>query len=199
MAQDLSPAKAYEYTSVNQLMWRRFHKHRLARIGGAVLIVLYVLALLSDYLAPYDANTRLKGFRDVPPSRIRVTHESGTPRPFIYGIEGGRFPRHSAEIYTRGHGKSRPIAFFVPGDPYKFMGLVDSDRHLFGVSGKRYIFLFEPKHQPRPFVAHIKGARISSSSPGLPGMLNLLPGGCRLRPVGLISAPCVEIVQLFHT
>ena len=200
MTQDLSAAKAYEYTSVNQLMWRRFHKHRLARIGGAVLIVLYVLALLSDYLVPYDANTRLKGFRDVPPSRIRVRDESGTwRRPFIHGIERGRHPETFREIYTEVTEEIIPIEFFVRGDPYKFMGLYDSDRHLFGVSGEnRYIFLFGTDSISRDlFSRTLKGARISLFI-GFAGMLISFLLGCLIGGLsGYFGGVVDEIVQRF--
>ncbi|MGH2374642.1 MAG: hypothetical protein ACRDIC_14400, partial [bacterium] len=36
-----------------QLAWRQLRKHRMALIGGAVLIVLYTLALFAEFIAPY--------------------------------------------------------------------------------------------------------------------------------------------------
>ena len=200
MAQDLPAAKTYEYTSVNQLMWRRFRKHRLARIGGIVLIVLYALALLSDYLAPYDANTRLKGFRDVPPSRIRVRDASGTwQRPFIYGIERGRHPETFREIYTEVTDEIVPIEFFVRGDPYKFMGLFDSDHHLFGVSGdNRHVFLFGTDSISRDlFSRTLKGARISLFI-GFAGVLISFLLGCLIGGVsGYFGGVVDEVIQRF--
>ena len=35
-----------------QLMWRNFRRHRLALVGGAVLAVFYVTALLAEFVAP---------------------------------------------------------------------------------------------------------------------------------------------------
>ena len=36
-----------------QIVWRRFRRHRLAMICGAVLILLYILALVTPWIAPY--------------------------------------------------------------------------------------------------------------------------------------------------
>ena len=36
-----------------EIIWRRFKRHRLALIGGAVLILLYIAALATPWIAPY--------------------------------------------------------------------------------------------------------------------------------------------------
>lgn len=158
------PEAAYEYMSVTQLMWRRFRKHRLARLGSMTLIVLYVLAILADFIAPYNAGTRLKGFKDVPPSRVHVRDESGRwRRPFVYDLERGRHPETFREIYTEVKTEIRPIAFWVQGDPYRFLGLIPADRHLFGSTGENsHIFLFGTDSVSRDlFSRTLAGARVS--------------------------------------
>jgi len=40
-----------------QLVWRRFRRHRLALIGGSVVVFLSLAAILAPWLAPYDAQT----------------------------------------------------------------------------------------------------------------------------------------------
>jgi hypothetical protein len=39
-----------------RLMWWRFLQNRLSVVGGIVLVVLYLVAALAPFLAPYDAN-----------------------------------------------------------------------------------------------------------------------------------------------
>ncbi len=36
-----------------EIVWRRFRRHRLALVGGAVLVVLYVVAIFAPWIAPY--------------------------------------------------------------------------------------------------------------------------------------------------
>lgn len=200
MAQSIQTTSDYEYTSVTKLMWRRFHRHRLARIGGITLIALYALALLSDYISPYDSHTRLKGFKDVPPSRIRIRDENGTwQRPFIYGIERSRHPETFREIYTELTDEIVPIEFFVRGDTYKFMGLVRSDHHLFGVSGEnRHIFLFGTDSISRDlFSRTLKGARISLFI-GFAGVFISFFLGCLIGGIsGYFGGVVDEAVQRF--
>src|SRR5689334_18894763 len=59
--------------SPTKLALRRLKKNRLAVIGGWVLIVLYSVALLAPFIAPYsyDAQDSLASYR--PPMRIHFT------------------------------------------------------------------------------------------------------------------------------
>src|ERR687886_520876 len=38
------------------LTWRRFRKHKLALVGGVVIVVLTLAAILAPLIAPYDPN-----------------------------------------------------------------------------------------------------------------------------------------------
>jgi peptide/nickel transport system permease protein len=61
--------------SPRQLAWRRFRRHRLAMLGLGIIVVLTIIAILANVLAPYDP-TRIdsKAFGK-PPS---VAHPFGT-------------------------------------------------------------------------------------------------------------------------
>ncbi len=41
-----------------QLMWRKFKRSRAAIIGGIVVILLYLMALFANFLAPYGGDQR---------------------------------------------------------------------------------------------------------------------------------------------
>ncbi len=60
-----------------EIIWRRFRRHRLALIGGAILILLYVAALTTPWTAPYGyAHIDYTAFNQ-PPS---LNHPMGTDR-----------------------------------------------------------------------------------------------------------------------
>ena len=72
------------FASQWRLMWWKFRRHRLAVISGAVLLVLYASALVSEMLAPYNHYARhtefvrSPQFRDVRRWRGRdCVHEGG--------------------------------------------------------------------------------------------------------------------------
>lgn len=37
-----------------RIVWRRFKKHRLALVGGIIILVFYTVAILAPVVAPYD-------------------------------------------------------------------------------------------------------------------------------------------------
>jgi peptide/nickel transport system permease protein len=48
--------------------WRRFRSNRLAVLGLIVVILLILMALTANLIAPYDPTFQLRGMRGVPPS-----------------------------------------------------------------------------------------------------------------------------------
>ena len=47
-----TPEDELAFASQWRLMWLRFRRHRLALIGAAVLLVMYVAAAFCEFLAP---------------------------------------------------------------------------------------------------------------------------------------------------
>lgn len=52
-----------------QLIWWRFRKHRLAVFGGIVLVIIYLMAIFADFLAPYHPNAHDAKHIYAPPKR----------------------------------------------------------------------------------------------------------------------------------
>ncbi len=57
---ELSAEERYYLASQWQLMWQKFRHHKLAIIGGSVLVVLYLAAIFADFLAPYPKDIRFQ-------------------------------------------------------------------------------------------------------------------------------------------
>src|SRR5215210_73409 len=76
----LQAAEGEEYGNVKgrtqrEIIWRRFSRHRLALAGGAVLILLYIGAVVTPWIAPYGyAHIDFTAFNQ-PPS---LHHPMGT-------------------------------------------------------------------------------------------------------------------------
>ncbi|MFC1540991.1 ABC transporter permease [Candidatus Latescibacterota bacterium] len=164
------------------LFWRYLIRNRMAMIGGIILIVFYTFALCANFIAPYGMNEQNRTLFYCPPTRPHFIDESGSfhLRPFVYGkvLEDRRLT-----LYKDDTTKKYPVALFAKGAPYKIMGIIPFDRHLFGLKGEEgRIFLLGTDQFGRDvFTRLLFGARISLSI-GLVGILisfsfGMLAGG----------------------
>ena len=78
----------YYTASQWQLIWWRFLRHRLALLGGCVLLFLGVCGLFADFLAPYAGTTRDRDYIYGPPQFPTFWDHNGfSPRPFVHGLK----------------------------------------------------------------------------------------------------------------
>ncbi len=124
----------YYYAKQWQLIWWRFRRHRLAMISLFLLIILYLIAIMPGFAAPYSPLQRFEGRQQSPPTKVHFFDENGRlQRPFIYPLSRVLDPKTFKYTYTDDTTQRFPIRLFVQGEPYKFWGLWETDRHLFGV------------------------------------------------------------------
>src|SRR3954467_4688079 len=55
-----------------RLMWWRLRRHRVAVVSGAILLVMYVCTVFSEFLAPYGMDTRHTDYIYAPPQAVRI-------------------------------------------------------------------------------------------------------------------------------
>lgn len=131
-----------------RIVWEQFIKHRVALIGGTILIVMYLMAGFAGFIAPYGINEyrRSPVGAFVPPTQVHwIDPETGSlTRPFIYDVTADRDPLTRQRVYVEDTSRTFPIQFFVrrPSQPYKLFGLWQSDLRLFGVEEPARIFLW---------------------------------------------------------
>jgi len=126
-----------ESRSPVELAWRRFRRSKAGIIGGVVLILLYLVALTSQFLAPYSI---VKQYRSVyqPPQPVHIRHDGEFMRPFVYAMTQERDPVTFRRVFVEDTSQPLPINLFVRGDGYRFLNLVPTDLHLFGVEGATF-------------------------------------------------------------
>jgi len=184
--------------SQSELIWRKFKKHKLARISLPLLIFLYLLAIFADFFVPYNPEARFPAYLSIPPTRIHFfSEDGGFYRPFVYDLKRELDPQTFQFTFTEDHSKSYPIRFLVRGEPYKFLGLFSTDIHFFGTEPEGPpIFLFGTDRLGRClFSRTLYGARISLSI-GLVGVflsfvLGLILGGIS----GYFGGVVDEVIQ----
>lgn len=101
--------------------------------GLSIVLMFYVVAACANFIAPYDASAQSRREPFAPPMSIHFRDAQGRwhARPFIYKL---RLIDPLARTYSEDASARFPLALFVRGDAYKFFGLFETDRHLFGVS-----------------------------------------------------------------
>lgn len=162
---ELSAEERYYLASQWQLMWQKFRRHKLAIVGGTVLIILYLAAIFADFFSPYAKEIRFSDFSYRPPTAVHLfDDESNLQRPFVYGVTSTRDLTNLRLVYEEDKTTLIPVRFFVHGVPYKLLWLFETDIHLFGVEEPGGVFLFGTDGIGRDLFSRVlHGARLSLS------------------------------------
>jgi len=128
-----------------KLVWWRFIRHRLAVVATLMVLALYLVALIPEFLATQDPRATFSRRAFVPPQRIHFFHGLTPTRPYVYDLIGGRNPVTLGMEYVADTSVVHPIRFFVRGHDYNFLGLFfTTNIHLMGVE-------WEDRSTPMPF------------------------------------------------
>ena len=143
-----------------QLAWRQLRRHRMALAGGAVLVVLYFMAIFAEFLAPYtlDYADRERFFH--PPILPKFVDARGISlRPFVHST---MLTDPGLRQYTQDPSRRYYVRFFVRGEPYRLFGLVPMSAHFLGVDEPGRIFFFGTDQSGRDqFSRILYGSRVS--------------------------------------
>lgn len=180
------------------LIWWRFRKHVLAVISLWVLVIMGLMAIFADQVAPYDpfGIERLRTF--VPPTGVHLFHDGQFQGPFVYAVKRTRDPETARVTYETDESKPLPLRLFVAGDEYSFFGLFKSNLHLFGVEGGRHdqMNLLGTDSLGRDMFSRlVHGARVTLSA-GLVGVAFAFVLGLTLGSIsGYFGGPIDTAIQ----
>jgi peptide/nickel transport system permease protein len=167
-------------------MWWKFRKHKLAMIGGTVTIIIYLVALFAEFLAPFPPDKYSVRHTYAPPQRLHFidrTEEGIRIRPYVYGYKVEVDKEALRRTFVIDESVKYYVRFFAKGEPYKLWGLIEMDVHLIGpVDPDAPMYLLGADRMGRDMLSRmIYGTRISMSI-GLVGValslfLGILLGG----------------------
>lgn len=121
---------AAEQVSQWTLMRWRFMQNRLSVIALFILGIMYAVAALAPFITPYDANDLDADHSYATPTKIILVGG----RPAVCPLEQELDAHLFKWVYTPDCSKARPIELLTQGFPYRVLGIIPTDRHLFGIT-----------------------------------------------------------------
>jgi len=152
-----------------QLIWWRFRRHRSGLVAAILLLLMVFVSLFAEFFAPYSGTVRNTGYLLGPPQIPRLISDGGILL-HVPGVTTERDPNTLRAIPVIDETIQRSIQFFVQGEPYKLLGIIPTDIHLFGVD-KGSIHLFGTDDLGRDLFSRAIIATRTSLSIGVIGVL----------------------------
>ena len=194
-------------SSQSKLVWRAFKKHKLAMVGAVAVIVLYLVALFAEFLAPYSTGKFHDEYPYTPPQALHVLDTSGGGWDlglYVHGYTSARDPDTLEKIYTIDEAKKIPVRLFDrSADTYQLWGLFSTNVHLIGpVDDRQPMYLLGSDRSGRDLLSRlIHGTRVSMTI-GLIGVtmafiLGVVLGGISGYFGGKIDTSIQRMVEFF--
>jgi peptide/nickel transport system permease protein len=157
--------ESYAVASQWQLMYWKFRRHKLAMIAAPVFVILIVVAIFCEFIAPYQSTERFSSYKEAPPNGLHWIDAEGnfSFMPFVYEIVRSTDPVTFKRTFAYDTSKKYEMGFFVKGSPYKLWALIPSDIHLFGPKekGAPYLLMGTDQLGRDLFTRIIYGTRVS--------------------------------------
>ncbi|MGG5818077.1 ABC transporter permease [Falsiroseomonas sp. HW251] len=164
-----------------KLMWWSFRRHRLAMLGGIIVLLLYGVALVPDFLATTDPGKQNARAVYHPPQALHLfetTDQGWSFRPHVVPMRLVRDPVTLAPTFTPDPNRRVYLNFLGEGYEYELFGLFTTNIHLFVPENPRdAVFLFGADRLGRDVYSRMVKASQTSLFIGLVGVfLSLVIG-----------------------
>lgn len=191
-------ANRVEVASQWKLMWWRFRKHKLAMVGGVVVILIYLVAIFADFLAPFPADKYSARYTYAPPQRLHMvlrTEDGIKFQPHVYGYATKVDPVALRRSFVLDDTNIIPVGLFGKSEPYKLWNLFQLERRLIGPKdGRSPMYLLGADRMGRDiFSRMIYGTRVSMTI-GLVGVAISLVLGVLLGGISGYFGGTVDVI-----
>ena len=125
-----------KYYSASQwtLIWWRFKRHRAAMIAAGILLLMAIMGIFAEFVAPYGPTTRDTSYLDGAPQIPMFCDQNGcSAQPFIHGVKTERDPVTLRAISVPDLEKRIYVTLFARGEKVNVLGFIPTNTHLFGL------------------------------------------------------------------
>jgi peptide/nickel transport system permease protein len=116
------------------LVWWKFRRNRLAVIGAIILLIYYITCIFfAEFFAPYPKELE-SSYIEARPTYFQFVDDAGnfSLRPFVYALEKKVDLATRTRSFAYDKTIKYPIYFFVRAQPYRLLGIIPTNIHLFG-------------------------------------------------------------------
>jgi ABC-type transport system substrate-binding protein len=104
-----------------RLIWRRFRRHRLALVGGVVVLAFYLVALLAEFIAPFAPDENLRRYASTPPQEVNLFDRDDSGyliwRPHVVGFDSAIDTATRKRTHVENPEEKHDIAFSRKSSP----------------------------------------------------------------------------------
>ena len=144
-----------------KLVWWKFRKHKVALISAVIVLIIYLVAGIAEFLSPFAPDVTNDVYLYAPPQPLKIDG-SGL---YVYGYTSAVDPVALRRTFTVDPTQKIPVGFFVKGVSYKWFDLISGDRHLIGpLDSTQPMYLLGADRLGRDLLSRlIVGTRVSLS------------------------------------
>ena len=188
--------ESYYLASQWQLIWRKFRRHRLAIFSLLIILFLYSIAIFADFYSINDHLKRHVKYAKTPPNTLYFVDEDGHFHliPFIYDQTQELDMDTLQRNYTEDRSKRYHLKFFVEGEPYTLLGLIETNIHLVGVDAPAVYFPFGADDLGRDLYSRTMHAARISLSIGFLGVIISFCLGCLIGGISGYFGGSVDMI-----
>ena len=193
--------------------WRliagKFFRQKVAVTAGIIILILYLISLFAEFLAPALPDTSRPQYTYAPPQGLSFfTAKPDGSSEFNFHVKGYTIAIDKVALrrtFVVDDKKVVPVGFFVKGPAYKLWGLIPMNRHLIGpINPNDPMYLLGADRLGRDvFSRLIYGTRVSMSI-GLVGVavslfLGILLGGLSGYFGGAVDTIIQRIIEFLRS
>jgi peptide/nickel transport system permease protein len=192
-----------------QLIWWRFRRHKVAFPSGIIILIIYLVALFPEFLAPFPPDIASSEYLYGPLQRLHVLDRGTDGKlrvdPYVYGLQSTIEIKAMRRVFSVDTQQKIRVRLFVQGKPYKLLGLFPATMRLIGpVDETQPMYLLGADRLGRDMLSRlIYGTRVSMSI-GLVGVLlslvlGILLGGISGYYGGLVDSFIQRVIEFLRS
>lgn len=176
---------------------KKIFQDKFASAALIILLVIYLVILMANFIAPYSGTYSNRDLSYAPPSNVYIIDENGKLSwPYTYNYVRKYDSDLMQTVFKQDRTKKYYLKLFTRAEKYKLFNLIPTERHLFGVTQGGEIHLLGTDINGRDVFSRLLfGGRISMTV-GFLALLIVFPIGLLYGGISGYFGGVVDILMM---